>query len=150
MPIFDPDGKCPLLNKKCIKHQCIWYNMLQGKHPQTGADVQEWGCSIAWIPLLLVENSQQIMGNKAATESFRNEMVKGQNVMNNILAASPKTRTEIKNITSIFGKIGDHQKALEVKDKNMEDKTIRQLSNNKVKVKKGKKDGNNSKQHNSK
>jgi|TARA_R100000030_G_scaffold33785_1_gene25203 hypothetical protein len=124
--------------------------MLQGKHPQTGADVQEWGCSIAWIPLLLVENSQQIMGNKAATESFRNEMVKGQNVMNNILAASPKTRTEIKNITSIFGKIGDHQKALEVKDKNMEDKTIRQLSNNKVKVKKGKKDGNNSKQHNSK
>ena len=139
MPIFDPDGKCPLLNKKCIKHQCIWYNMLQGKHPQTGADVQEWGCSIAWIPLLLVENSQQIMGNKAATESFRNEMVKGQNVMNNILAASPKTRTEIKNITSIFGKIGDHQKALEVKDKNMEDETIRQLSNNKVKVKKGKK-----------
>ena len=54
MPIFDPEGKCPLLNKKCIKHQCIWYNMLQGTHPQTGANVQEWGCSIAWLPLLMV------------------------------------------------------------------------------------------------
>jgi len=145
MPIFDPDGKCPLLQKKCIKHQCIWYNMLQGKHPQTGADVQEWGCSIAWIPLLLVENSQQIIGTKAATESFRNEMVKGQAVMNSILAANPKTRTEMKTISSLFGKIGDHQKALKNKDKDLEDESIRQLSNNKIKVKKGKKDGNNSK-----
>ena len=148
MPIFDPDGKCPLLNKKCIKHQCIWYNMLQGKHPQTGADVQEWGCSIAWLPLLLVENSQHMIGTKAATESFRNEMVKGQNVMNNILAANPTTRKEIKTISSLFGKIGDHQKAIEDKKEDLEDENIRQLSNNKVKVKKRKKvkkDGNNSK-----
>jgi len=145
MPIFDPDGKCPLLNKKCIKHQCLWYNMLQGKHPQTGLDVQEWGCSIAWLPLLLVENSAKMTGVQAATESFRNEMVKGQNVMNNILATNPKTRNEIKNISSIFGKIGNHQKAIEKNNPNLEDETIRQLSNNKVKTKKGKKDGNNSK-----
>ena len=145
MPIFDPDGKCPLLNKKCIKHQCIWYNMLQGAHPQTGQAVQEWGCSIAWLPLLLVENSAKMTGVQAATESFRNEMVKGQNVMNNILAANPQTRKEMKNISSLFGKIGDHQKAIEENNPNLEDETIRQLSNNKVKTKKGKKDGNNSK-----
>ena len=145
MPIFDPDGKCPLLNKKCIKHQCIWYNMLQGKHPQTGLDVQEWGCSIAWLPLLLVENASKINGVSAATESFRNEMVKGQNVMNQILAADPKKRNEIKNISSLFGKIGRHQRAIETNDPDLEDESIRQLSNNKIKVKKGKKDGNNSK-----
>ena len=145
MPIFDPDGKCPLLNKKCIKHQCVWYNMLQGKHPQTGLDVQEWGCSIAWLPLLLVENSAKMTGVQAATESFRNEMVKGQNVMNNILATNPKTRNEIKNISSLFGKIGRHQRALEENNPDLEDESIRQLSNNKVKTKKGKKDGNNSK-----
>ena len=145
MPIFDPDGKCPLLNKKCIKHQCLWYNMLQGKHPQTGLDVQEWGCSISWLPLLLVENSAKMTGVQAATESFRNEMVKGQNVMNNILAANPKTRNEMKNISSLFGKIGNHQKALEENNPDLEDENIRQLSNNKVKTKKGKKDGNNSK-----
>ena len=145
MPIFDPDGKCPLLNKKCIKHQCVWYNMLQGKNPQTGLDVQEWGCSIAWIPLLLVENSSKMVGVQAATESFRNEMVKGQSVMNNILAANPKTRQEMKNISSLFGKIGAHQRALEEKNSDLEDENIRQLSNNKIKVKKGKKNGNNSK-----
>ena len=139
MPIFDPDGKCPLLQKKCIKHQCLWYNMLQGKHPQTGLDVQEWGCSIAWLPLLLVENSSKLNGVQAATESFRNEMVKGQNVMNNILAASPKTRKEMKDLGSMWAAIGDHQKSLETNDESLEDKTIRQLSNNKVKTKKGKK-----------
>ena len=119
--------------------------MLQGKNPQTGLDVQEWGCSIAWIPLLLVENSRQTMQVQAATESFRNEMVKGQNIMNNILAANPKTRNEMKKLGNIFAKIGNHQRAIESNDPEMEDETIRQLSNNKVKVKKGKKDGNNSK-----
>ena len=139
MPIFDPDGKCPLLNKKCIKHQCVWYNMLQGKHPQTGLDVSEWGCSIAWLPLLLVENSSKLNGVQAATESFRNEMVKGQNVMNTILSANPKTRAEMKTVSSLFGKIGNHQKAVQENDKDFEEESIRQLSNNKVKVKKGKK-----------
>ena len=153
MPIFDPDGTCPLLKKKCIKHKCLWYNMLQGKHPQTGLDVQEWGCSIAWIPLLLVENSSKMTGVQAATESFRNEMVKGQSVMNNILAAQPETRTEIKQVASLFGSISNHQKALEKQDEGEEDEMIRQLGNNKVKVKKDKKvkkNGNNRKQHNSK
>jgi hypothetical protein len=61
--------------------------------------------------------------------------------------------------SSIFELIGDHQKAIDTKDKNLEDNTILQLSNNKVKVKdkpkkvstkKVKKDGNNRKQHNRK
>ena len=88
MPIFDPDGKCPLLNKKCIKHQCVWYNMLQGNHPQTGQNIQEWGCSIAWISLLLVENSKHSMATTAATESFRNEMVKANDVSQQVLRAT--------------------------------------------------------------
>ena len=145
MPIFDPDGKCPLLNKKCIKHQCIWYNMLQGAHPQTGAPVQEWGCSIAWLPLLMVENARHIQGTQAATESFRNEMVKSQTVMNKLLQSNDSAKNLAMNAASIFELIGNHQKALENNDPKLEDETIRQLSNNKVKVKKGKKDGNNRK-----
>jgi len=153
VPIFDPDGKCPLLNKKCIKHQCVWYNMLQGKNPQTGLDVQEWGCSIAWIPLLLVENSQQIMKTSAATESFRNEMVRSNNVMTKVLAHSGDAKKAMATAHSIFEVIGNHQKAIDTKDENLEEETIRQLSNNKVKVNKGKKvkkNGNNRKQYNSK
>ena len=36
-------------------------------------------------------------------------------------------------------KVRNHQKAIETQNEKLEDKTIRQLSNNKIKVKKGKK-----------
>jgi hypothetical protein len=119
--------------------------MLQGNNPQTGQQVQEWGCSIAWIPLLLVENSKHIMNTQAATESFRNDMVKSQNVITKVLSKNPSAKKKMKEVSSIFANIAQHQKALENKDENLEDETIGQLSNNKLKVKKGKKDGNNSK-----
>ena len=38
--------------------------------------VDEWACSIQFLPMLLIENSQQQRGTGAAVESFRNEMVK--------------------------------------------------------------------------
>ena len=136
MPIFDPDGKCPLLNKKCIKHQCVWYNMLQGNHPQTGQNIQEWGCSIAWIPLLLVENSKHSMATTAATESFRNEMVKGNDALMELSKEAIKQKTPMNGISTLMGMIGNHQRALADKDPNMEDESVRQLSNNKIKVKK--------------
>ena len=154
MPIFDPDGTCPLLKKKCIKHRCIWYNMLQGKHPQTGLDVQEWGCSIAWIPLLLVENSRQTMQVQAATESFRNEMVDSNKAMAGLLKKSDTASNLLRNTTSIFNLLSKQQRAVMEGDKKLEDETIRQLSNNNIKVKKKpkkattkkvKKNGNNSK-----
>ena len=51
----------------------------------------------------------------------------------------------MKRFGSLFGSIGDHQKAVETGDESLEKESIRQLSNNKIKVKKGKKDGNNNK-----
>ena len=111
MPIFDPDGKCPLLNKKCIKHQCIWYNMLQGKHPQSGQNVQEWGCSIAWIPLLLVENTGKQVQTNSAVESFRNEMVKA-NMVTLALVDQQNKKKEDKKEGSIWGHISTSQDAL--------------------------------------
>lgn len=49
---------------------------LQGKNPQTGLDVNEFSCALAWLPLLLIENSQQqrhtcASVDKLATETFR-------------------------------------------------------------------------------
>tara|TARA_R110000765_G_scaffold137012_2_gene236428 strand:- start:94 stop:393 length:300 start_codon:yes stop_codon:yes gene_type:complete len=68
---------CPL-NKfePCKQLDCAWFIKISGHNPNTGADVDEWGCSIAWLPVLLIENSQQQRGTGAAVESFRNEMVK--------------------------------------------------------------------------
>tara|TARA_R100001510_G_C7651508_1_gene209186 strand:- start:1422 stop:1868 length:447 start_codon:yes stop_codon:yes gene_type:complete len=148
MPIFDPDGTCPLLKKKCIKHKCVWYNMLQGAHPQTGLPVQEWGCSIAWMPLLMVENAKHIQGTQAATESFRNEMVKSNKAMEGIFKSSDSAKNLMLNATTIFELIGNHQRAVKENIPELEEENIRQLSNNKIKVKKGKKvskNGNNSK-----
>ena len=38
--------------------------------------MDEWGCAITWLPMLLIENSQQQRSTGSAIESFRNEMIK--------------------------------------------------------------------------
>lgn len=71
---------CPL-GSKCEEirdnqmHRCIWFTKLAGTNPNTGETIDEHGCAIAWLPVLLVENSRQQMSTSAAVESFRNEMV---------------------------------------------------------------------------
>lgn len=69
--------KCGFTRKPCMEHDCVQYILIQGKNPQTGADVNEWGCAIAWMPILQIESSQQMRQAGAAVESFRNEMVTG-------------------------------------------------------------------------
>lgn len=69
-------------------HQCAWFQKLVGKDPQTGEEKDEWGCAIAWLPLLSVEMSRTNQGQTAALESFRNEMVRGNEVTVQALLAS--------------------------------------------------------------
>ena len=66
---------CPLIKKKCVEHDCKFYIQVMGKHPQTGQDVNNFDCAISWLPVLLIEGSQQTRHTGAAIESFRNEMV---------------------------------------------------------------------------
>ena len=49
---------------------------VRGHNPNTGKEVDEWSCAVVWLPVLLIENSQQQRSTGAAVESFRNEMVK--------------------------------------------------------------------------
>ena len=49
---------------------------VRGVNPQSGEDVDEWGCAIGWLPMLLIENSQQQRQTGAAVESARNETVR--------------------------------------------------------------------------
>jgi hypothetical protein len=70
-----PGNYCPLLKKDCIGIQCAWFTQMIGKNPNTGQDINEWNCAITWLPVLLIENSQQSRQTAAAVESFRNEMV---------------------------------------------------------------------------
>ena len=73
-----PGTHCPLLNTECIQLKCAWFTQVRGTNPNTGKEVDEWACAIAWLPVLLIENSQQQRQTGAAVESFRNEVAKSQ------------------------------------------------------------------------
>ena len=67
---------CPLDNfKPCRQFDCAWFMKIQGKDPNSGKSLEDWGCAMAWMPVLLIENAQQSRSTGAAVESFRNEMV---------------------------------------------------------------------------
>jgi len=67
---------CPLIGEECMKLKCEWFTQIRGTNPQTGEDIDEWGCAVTWLPMLLIENSQQQRQTGAAVESFRNETIK--------------------------------------------------------------------------
>lgn len=83
-----PGTFCPLVKDECLQFKCAWFTQLRGKNPQTGADVDEWGCAITWLPMLMIENSQQQRQTGAAVESFRNEMVKSNESSQQLLFAA--------------------------------------------------------------
>lgn len=83
---IESKNNCPLNNfEPCKQLECAWFIQLRGINPNTGKEVDDWGCSMAWLPMLLVENSQQQRQTGAAVESFRNEMVKANDTNTAIL-----------------------------------------------------------------
>jgi hypothetical protein len=71
-----PGNYCPLIKKKCIEHKCAWFTQVRGMNPNTGAEIDEWGCAVAWMPVMAIEVAQKENQTGAAVESFRNEVVK--------------------------------------------------------------------------
>ena len=82
---IEPGSYCPLIKKDCIQTKCAWFTQVRGTHPQTGQEVDEWGCAISWMPVLLIENSQQQRQTGAAVEDFRNRMVECNNKTLNLM-----------------------------------------------------------------
>ena len=77
---------CPLDDfKPCRQFDCAWFMKIQGKNPNTGEPTEDWGCAMAWMPVLLIENAQQSRSTGAAVESFRNEMVEANTRSQQIL-----------------------------------------------------------------
>ena len=69
---------CPLKSAPCIGLDCAWFTQLRGTHPNTGAEIDEWSCTVAWLPVLLIENAKETRQTAAAVESFRNVVAAGQ------------------------------------------------------------------------
>ena len=63
---------CPLVNGQCKKFECKWWIQIRGNNPQTGQEIDEWDCTVAFLPMLIIESSQQSRSTAAAVENFRN------------------------------------------------------------------------------
>lgn len=72
-----PDKKCPLFKKPCLTHGCEWYEPLRGRHPQTGQEIDEYGCNIKWLTILLIENAQMTRAVTDTLDAFRKETIAG-------------------------------------------------------------------------
>ena len=66
---------CPLIGESCRQLECAWYTKVQGMNPQTGDPIEEYGCAVAWIPFLQMDNTMKVNQAGAAIESLRNETV---------------------------------------------------------------------------
>jgi hypothetical protein len=86
---IEAKANCPLDNfNPCRQLDCAWFLKIRGSNPNTGEELDDWGCSISWMPILMIENSQQQRSTGAAVESFRNEMVKANEVGQKVLLAA--------------------------------------------------------------
>lgn len=88
---------CPLNGfEPCKQLDCAWFVQMRGTDPNSGKEVDEYSCAVAWLPMLLVENAAQSRSTGAAVESFRNEMVKANIASQNILKVAAELNTGVK------------------------------------------------------
>jgi hypothetical protein len=86
---LEPKNNCPLNSfAPCKELDCSWFIQIRGNNPNSGEEIDHWGCAISWMPILMLENSQQQRQTGAAVESFRNEMVKANEVGQQVLLAA--------------------------------------------------------------
>jgi len=87
-------SQCETIKDEAI-HRCAWFITLDGMHPTTGEIIQDKGCAMAWMPILMIENSKQQKSTAAAVESFRNEMVQSNELNTSILLTTEKLRLTV-------------------------------------------------------
>lgn len=95
---------CPLMGgKPCVEDgaiiagelvSCRFWVTVIGQHPQTGETVNNGDCAMAWTPILLIENSKVNRETGAAVESFRNEMVKNNEINTQVLLSTAQQHNQ--------------------------------------------------------
>ena len=85
---------CPLIKKDCVGLTCAWFTRVQGYDMNSGNQVDNYECAISWLPMLLIENSGQQRQTGSAVESFRNEMVKANEVNTKLILATASGETQ--------------------------------------------------------
>jgi hypothetical protein len=83
---------CPFLRAECAGATCRLWTHVRGLNPQTGQEIDKFGCAVEFLPMLLIENSAQQRSTGAAVESFRNEMVRGNDATLRALLQAPQVK----------------------------------------------------------
>jgi len=65
-----------------------------GTDPQTGVTINTFDCAIGWLPMLLIEGSRASSCTAASVDSFRNEVLKKQVLIDAFQAAQIDTEED--------------------------------------------------------
>lgn len=87
-------SKCEEIKDNAI-HRCAWFVTLVGNDPTTDEPVNDKGCAMSWVPILLVENSRQQRSTSIAVESLRNENVLVTSHLTNTLISLAQNKTQL-------------------------------------------------------
>lgn len=69
-------------------HRCAWYAHVRGTNKNTGEELDEWACSMNWMPYLLIENSDMQRQTAANITVFREEMMQANEASRQVLLAT--------------------------------------------------------------
>jgi hypothetical protein len=90
---FEVKDNCPINNfEPCKKLDCAWFIKLKGTDPQSGEEFDDWGCAVAFMPVLIIESAMQAKQTGAAVENFRNVMVEQQKEVLELAAQNDKLK----------------------------------------------------------
>jgi len=66
--------KCGYTGKKCMEHDCMFWQQYRGENPMTGKEEDVWQCATVMMPIMQLEIARQQRSTSAATEGVRNAM----------------------------------------------------------------------------
>jgi hypothetical protein len=74
-PRAAPGAACPFRARDMseVCHGCALWTQVKGTSPQTAEPVDHWGCALAFLPLLLIENAAQQRAASVELNKLRNE-----------------------------------------------------------------------------
>lgn len=106
---------CPFIKGPCLEHDCVFYVKVQGKHPQTGKDIDYWDCTFKIQSLLLMDHGRQLEGIRIVSEETRNQTAK---TSENLLKAAYLFN---KGVTLIDYRTGNRVEDLTIEYKNSDE-----------------------------
>lgn len=71
---YGPGEFCPLVQGACRRTECAFWTSVRGTNPQTGVELDQPACAIAWLPLLVIDQTQQVRHQAAAADNARNAL----------------------------------------------------------------------------